>query len=49
VSATLPRRCGRAYAHVPHGYDSDATEAITARIERFAPGFRDPVVGTSTE
>jgi phytoene dehydrogenase-like protein len=34
-----------AYGHVPHGYTGDATEAITAQIERFAPGFRDRIVG----
>jgi len=33
------------YAHVPHGYTGDATEAITTQIERFAPGFRERIVG----
>lgn len=33
------------YAHVPHGYTGDATQAIIAQIERFAPGFRNRIVG----
>ncbi len=33
-----------AYAHVPHGHDGDATDAIERQIERFAPGFRDVVL-----
>lgn len=35
------------YAHVPHGYTGDATDAIIAQIERFAPGFRERIVGTA--
>ncbi|MFJ6727147.1 phytoene desaturase family protein [Streptomyces sp. NPDC091281] len=37
-----------AYAHVPHGYDGDATDAILSQLERFAPGTRDRVLGTRT-
>jgi phytoene dehydrogenase-like protein len=34
-----------AYAHVPNGYDGDATETILDQIERFAPGTRERIVG----
>ena len=33
-----------AYAHVPHGFDGDATEAILTQIERFAPGARERIL-----
>jgi phytoene dehydrogenase-like protein len=32
-----------AYCHVPHGSEWNASNAIEATIERFAPGFRDVV------
>nr|MBA3300561.1 NAD(P)/FAD-dependent oxidoreductase [Thermoleophilaceae bacterium] len=34
-----------AYAHVPAGYDGDATDALIGQIERFAPGVRERIVG----
>ncbi|QKT08590.1 NAD(P)/FAD-dependent oxidoreductase [Gordonia sp. X0973] len=36
------------YAHVPPGYDGDATELVVNQIERFAPGFRDTIVHTQS-
>ncbi len=35
------------YAHVPHGYRGDATEALLGQIERFAPGLRERILATS--
>ncbi|MGH1550592.1 phytoene desaturase family protein [Leifsonia poae] len=37
-----------AYTHVPRGSTEDRTEAIIRRVEQFAPGFRDLIIGTST-
>ena len=33
------------YAHVPTGYTGDASEAMLLQVERFAPGFRERIVG----
>jgi phytoene dehydrogenase-like protein len=33
------------YAHVPQGYPGNATGVIIDQIERFAPGFRERIVG----
>lgn len=38
-----------AYVHVPHGADVDMTGPIEDQIERFAPGFKDTIVGRATK
>ncbi|MFD2552829.1 phytoene desaturase family protein [Sphingobacterium tabacisoli] len=42
------KHTGWAYCHVPNGLDVDRTEAIEAQVERFAPGFKDTIIGRST-
>lgn len=38
-----------AYCHVPNGWAGDATEAVETQVERFAPGFRDRILGRATK
>ena len=37
-----------AYCHVPNGWQGDATDAIEAQVERYAPGFCDSILARST-
>jgi phytoene dehydrogenase-like protein len=37
-----------AYCHVPHGSTVDMTSAIERQVERFAPGFRERIIGRHT-
>jgi phytoene dehydrogenase-like protein len=37
-----------AYCHVPQGSDVDMTGIIESQIERYAPGFRDLIIGRAT-
>jgi phytoene dehydrogenase-like protein len=37
-----------AYCHVPNGSTVDMTNAIEAQVERYAPGFRQTIIGRHT-
>jgi phytoene dehydrogenase-like protein len=39
------KQTGWAYCHVPNGSQADMTERIEKQVERFAPGFRDRILG----
>jgi phytoene dehydrogenase-like protein len=43
--APAGRHTAWAYCHVPHGSTTDMTAAIERQVERFAPGFRDTILG----
>jgi phytoene dehydrogenase-like protein len=43
--APAGKQTGWAYIHVPNGWDGDATRLVEDRIELFAPGFRDRILG----
>ncbi|NMO03449.1 NAD(P)/FAD-dependent oxidoreductase [Gordonia sp. TBRC 11910] len=44
--AASNRHVAWSYCHVPHGSDVDMSEAMTAEIERCAPGFRDVILAS---
>jgi phytoene dehydrogenase-like protein len=37
-----------AYCHVPNGSNKDMTDIIEKQVERFAPGFRERIIGRHT-
>jgi phytoene dehydrogenase-like protein len=46
--APAGRHTAWAYCHVPNGSTADRADAIERQVERFAPGFRELVLGRST-
>jgi phytoene dehydrogenase-like protein len=46
--APVGRHTAWAYCHVPNGSRLDMTAAIEAQVERFAPGFRERILGRHT-
>ncbi|MDQ4145518.1 MAG: NAD(P)/FAD-dependent oxidoreductase [Actinomycetota bacterium] len=48
IRAPAGRHTVWAYCHVPIGSSEDMTERIESQIERFAPGFKDRIIGRHT-
>ncbi|MEO5600970.1 MAG: NAD(P)/FAD-dependent oxidoreductase [Cyclobacteriaceae bacterium] len=46
--APVGKHTAWAYCHVPNGSTVDMTERIEKQVERFAPGFRDLILGRHT-
>lgn len=46
--APLGKHVAWAYCHVPNGSTTDMTDAIEKQVERFAPGFRERIIGRHT-
>ena len=46
--APASKHTGWAYCHVPNGSLKDMTENIEKQVERFAPGFRERILGRHT-
>jgi phytoene dehydrogenase-like protein len=46
--APVGKHTAWAYCHVPNGSDLDMTAQIEKQVERFAPGFRERIIGRHT-
>jgi phytoene dehydrogenase-like protein len=46
--APAGKHVGWAYCHVPAGSTADMTEIIEGQVERFAPGFRELIIGRAS-
>jgi len=46
--APAGKHVGWAYCHVPAGSTADMTEIVEGQVERFAPGFRDLIIGRAS-
>ena len=48
IRAPAGRHTAWAYCHVPNGWSGSAQAQIEAQIERYAPGFRECILATTT-